>query len=69
VTIHQIHRAARVVLGMLSALGHEQRRSPKRSSSGLTRWLEVDGKADEPARERLLTCTSNSCSYQEEPWK
>jgi hypothetical protein len=51
-----------IVLGMLWALDRE------RSSSSPARRLEAD-KADDEARERLLTCANNNRNEQEEPWK
>jgi hypothetical protein len=57
-----------MVLGMLCALGHEQRRSGPRARNGLARWLEEEGAEDEGARERPLW-THRKHTSEEEPWK
>jgi hypothetical protein len=58
-----------VVLGMLWALGHEQRRGaphPRGAPAGL---LDADGKADDEARERQLPWANENRSDGEVPWK
>ena len=58
-----------LVLAMLWALGHDERRGAQRSRSALAQRIEDDRKSDDDARERLLLWANPNHHDEEGPWK